>query len=228
MGVQKILFWGKSSLLFIVLTYSIYLWLTGVSLCYKRILLFQCGLLYLSLYDPRGLLNLIVIVLTTLMLWSINSQNFMELQRNPTCYDYETNIFLLSSFIVFNFSIAIYTVISFGFTIILSITIFHDFVSSVRGREPIAFQDQEDLLNSIETKYLKDHFKIPFSQNSLENCTCSICLVNFEDSHTLVMLPECKHVYHEACLDQWLRINSVCPYCRFNVKEMIKQRMEIL
>lgn len=43
---------------------------------------------------------------------------------------------------------------------------------------------------------------------------CSVCLVEFEDSDTIKMLPKCQHVFHQHCIDTWLPSRMTCPICR--------------
>ncbi|KAH0464698.1 hypothetical protein IEQ34_004801 [Dendrobium chrysotoxum] len=47
---------------------------------------------------------------------------------------------------------------------------------------------------------------------------CSICLVNYEEEEdgdeVLRLLPECGHLFHMRCVDQWLRRQATCPVCR--------------
>uniref|UniRef100_J3NEI0 RING-type domain-containing protein n=1 Tax=Oryza brachyantha TaxID=4533 RepID=J3NEI0_ORYBR len=45
---------------------------------------------------------------------------------------------------------------------------------------------------------------------------CSICLERCGDADGLIEL-RCKHIFHSACLEQWLRSRSDCPYCRARV-----------
>ena len=45
---------------------------------------------------------------------------------------------------------------------------------------------------------------------------CSICLERCGDADGLIRL-HCKHVFHSACLEQWLRSHGDCPYCRASV-----------
>ncbi len=225
MKFQDIVSKAKWILLGLLAVYSVYLWYTGVSVCYRRILAFFCGITYLILNDPRGLFNTLIILVVTLVLWGISSQNQLELTENPACYDFNANFFLLASYIGFNFALAVFTIISSGFAVLFSITMMHDFWSIVRNRRR-AHQTTGESLNDLETKFLEDNFKINYDSEIIDTNTCSICLVNFEKNEGIVMLPECKHVYHKSCLDQWLLINSVCPYCRFNVRDMIRQRMD--
>lgn len=46
-----------------------------------------------------------------------------------------------------------------------------------------------------------------------EDELCSICCDVFQESDCLRVLP-CKHRYHVACVDRWLRSNCTCPLCK--------------
>ncbi|KAL5722501.1 hypothetical protein ACHQM5_006016 [Ranunculus cassubicifolius] len=47
-----------------------------------------------------------------------------------------------------------------------------------------------------------------------EDNTCSICLSEYQAKETLKTIPDCKHCFHAACIDEWLRKNVTCPICR--------------
>jgi len=44
---------------------------------------------------------------------------------------------------------------------------------------------------------------------------CSICLDSIVMNETANEIP-CGHVFHESCIDGWLRISRTCPLCRQN------------
>jgi len=47
---------------------------------------------------------------------------------------------------------------------------------------------------------------------------CSICIEEFEDSETIVILPKCNHGFHLECIRPWLtERQSCCPLCKTNV-----------
>lgn len=51
--------------------------------------------------------------------------------------------------------------------------------------------------------------------NSSVGGGCCICLRDgFEDDELCKVLPECDHVFHSDCIDQWLKKNQSCPVCR--------------
>ncbi|XP_059627133.1 RING-H2 finger protein ATL52-like [Cornus florida] len=47
-----------------------------------------------------------------------------------------------------------------------------------------------------------------------EDCTCPVCLCEFEDGDEVRTLQECMHSYHVPCIDMWLYSHSSCPMCR--------------
>ncbi|CAH8325305.1 unnamed protein product [Eruca vesicaria subsp. sativa] len=51
---------------------------------------------------------------------------------------------------------------------------------------------------------------------SSDEAECCICLCGYEDGTELREL-SCRHHFHEACIDKWLRINATCPLCKFNI-----------
>jgi hypothetical protein len=65
-------------------------------------------------------------------------------------------------------------------------------------------------INKIKSKIYVDN----------NNDKCSICLETIKSGTTIRIL-KCKHNYHQACLDNWLRINNTCPICRDNISEHI-------
>ncbi|KAL0008161.1 hypothetical protein SO802_009663 [Lithocarpus litseifolius] len=42
----------------------------------------------------------------------------------------------------------------------------------------------------------------------------SICLEDYDDSDTLMMLPDRGHLFHLKCVNLWLRVHHTCPICR--------------
>ncbi|CAL4898114.1 unnamed protein product [Urochloa decumbens] len=43
---------------------------------------------------------------------------------------------------------------------------------------------------------------------------CAVCLSAFEPEDWLRLLPACRHAFHAACIDAWLRTSPACPICR--------------
>eukprot|EP00741_Cyanophora_paradoxa_P018388 tig00000204_g17754.t1 len=60
----------------------------------------------------------------------------------------------------------------------------------------------------------------PFREGSMpkENATCSVCLGDYTEGEQVRMLP-CLHVYHVACIDEWLSNHTTCPLCKRDLTE---------
>lgn len=50
-----------------------------------------------------------------------------------------------------------------------------------------------------------------------EDSDCCICLSQYVDGAELYTLP-CNHHFHCGCISKWLRINSTCPLCKYNIR----------
>ena len=46
---------------------------------------------------------------------------------------------------------------------------------------------------------------------------CVICINNVKKQEFIRNLP-CRHEFHKKCIDKWLKIDGVCPICRFKVR----------
>ncbi|CAF2763187.1 unnamed protein product [Rotaria sp. Silwood2] len=51
------------------------------------------------------------------------------------------------------------------------------------------------------------------ANQSEEETKCNICIEQFQPQQTLRRLT-CFHVYHQDCIDPWLKENNICPICR--------------
>lgn len=45
---------------------------------------------------------------------------------------------------------------------------------------------------------------------------CSVCMEDLKQAEA-VMLPQCAHLYHRQCVEQWLALKNCCPVCRMPV-----------
>ncbi|XP_009360987.2 NEP1-interacting protein-like 1 [Pyrus x bretschneideri] len=58
------------------------------------------------------------------------------------------------------------------------------------------------------------------SSNIIDSCSefcCSICLQELKEGENARELPICGHMFHLACIDQWLKQQASCPMCRLHV-----------
>lgn len=42
---------------------------------------------------------------------------------------------------------------------------------------------------------------------------CSICMLAIDDENLIVKL-NCEHLFHLRCLEDWVRVRTICPICR--------------
>uniref|UniRef100_A0A1J3ISR8 E3 ubiquitin ligase BIG BROTHER-related n=1 Tax=Noccaea caerulescens TaxID=107243 RepID=A0A1J3ISR8_NOCCA len=68
-----------------------------------------------------------------------------------------------------------------------------------------------DTIASLPSK----RYKEGDNQNGT-NESCVICRLDYEDDDDLILL-HCKHSYHSECINNWLKINKVCPVCSAEV-----------
>ncbi|MCL7028172.1 hypothetical protein MKW94_017995, partial [Papaver nudicaule] len=53
------------------------------------------------------------------------------------------------------------------------------------------------------------------TSSSTATLDCAICITRFEKQDELRLLPNCSHVFHSGCIDQWILLsNHNCPICR--------------
>lgn len=60
---------------------------------------------------------------------------------------------------------------------------------------------------------------------------CAICLAEFEDDDPLRLLTICYHVFHQECIDLWLKSHKTCPVCRTDLalpKETLEKAQILL
>ncbi|KAJ4975681.1 hypothetical protein NE237_000787 [Protea cynaroides] len=43
---------------------------------------------------------------------------------------------------------------------------------------------------------------------------CAVCLSSFEDEEVVMLLPNCKHMFHAQCINMWFSSHTTCPICR--------------
>ncbi len=70
------------------------------------------------------------------------------------------------------------------------------------------------IVNVVKHKYIIIDYKIYRKQAGNSYITeCSICKDSFTEEIQIKML-NCKHVFHEECIDQWFEIKNICPLCK--------------
>ncbi|CAI2371292.1 unnamed protein product [Moneuplotes crassus] len=69
------------------------------------------------------------------------------------------------------------------------------------------FHDTFDQINSVIYE--------PYM--SLKNKICPICLSEYESKEVIKVMPECYHTFHNSCIENWLRNDLSCPFCRHKI-----------
>lgn len=89
---------------------------------------------------------------------------------------------------------------------------------SHRNRETDHRQRSITIEQGVDEATLSSYPKLLYSQvkkgaSTTASC-CSICLVDYKETDTIRLLPDCAHLFHLNCVDPWIRIHPTCPICR--------------
>ncbi|KAL4429848.1 hypothetical protein ABPG77_010965 [Micractinium sp. CCAP 211/92] len=66
----------------------------------------------------------------------------------------------------------------------------------------------------------------PQAAAALSSAACAVCLDAFQPGETARELPGCRHTFHAACLDPWLRSKPLCPVCRSRVEPLAPAQVQ--
>ena len=79
----------------------------------------------------------------------------------------------------------------------------------------------EERMGNVNRGLPKEKFdKLPtekFSKYKFKDDKCIICQYEFKANEMLKVLP-CKHCFHPDCIEEWLKNQKACPYCKTEVK----------
>jgi len=76
-----------------------------------------------------------------------------------------------------------------------------------------SISEKENTINNEQYYNNYISYKLEKTDQKFE---CVICLENICNSE-YVSLTTCFHMYHTNCLNDWLKISSVCPLCEFKL-----------
>ncbi|KAH0465499.1 hypothetical protein IEQ34_005602 [Dendrobium chrysotoxum] len=97
-----------------------------------------------------------------------------------------------------------------------------------RAQMQVAMSDDDQLKEQIEA--VVPTRQLVFSQGIMGEATsaseCAICLCEFVEGDGLRVLPNCKHWFHESCIEVWLTCGGSCPTCRTSCVTMAKDEPE--
>jgi Ring finger domain len=87
-----------------------------------------------------------------------------------------------------------------------------DLTLDVQGRKKVSEKERS-------IRYLKFHEMLDSKeQRGFPVNECLICLSSFLRRSSCGRI-RCGHLFHKTCLKRWIRVGSVCPTCRVEIKE---------
>ncbi|WZY88684.1 hypothetical protein YC2023_045419 [Brassica napus] len=88
-------------------------------------------------------------------------------------------------------------------------------INFIQDRRP---KDLKERSISVIKRLLKEQRIEPMDLKETIDIQCSICIEDFSVSHeNIIWMPQCKHVFHQGCLFEWLSRQNSCPLCRSTV-----------
>lgn len=90
------------------------------------------------------------------------------------------------------------------------------------------FQDRRfQVIAALPTWQIPEHdgsdLEAQRGEEEREEVECSICLGTMTAGDTVCELP-CRHMLHQSCAEQWLRLKAVCPMCKEPIDSTPKPR----
>ena len=100
--------------------------------------------------------------------------------------------------------------------------VFDYLLSLINGNRVLASQQKQtpirnDILKKLNRFDMNEQY-MKKNENSLEAPFCCICLADIALKQKCVLLP-CGHLLHSKCIELWLKKNSICPMCRFDLND---------
>lgn len=64
-------------------------------------------------------------------------------------------------------------------------------------------EDDQNYAEEVAETYMRLLEPVVFAKSQCKYLDCSICLKEFDEGETLQRIPNCQHIFHEACLRKW-------------------------
>ena len=91
-------------------------------------------------------------------------------------------------------------------------------VDNMSYEELLALEERMGNVSKGLTKEQIDKLpKAKFVKNKFTDDKCIICQYEFKSYEKIVNLA-CNHCFHPDCIEEWLKNQKVCPYCKSEVK----------
>ena len=171
------------------------------------------SLTFISIYYKKTAFEFEMTIILTIILLANSAENCTWTWNNDL-YNLTTDI-IFFGVLFFNYSGYLYSMFSiFAFACLCLIMI----LSGNRA-------NPGSELNGLNEDKIKELEIIGYNElNDESQKVCSICLSEFDNNERIMLLPECKHVFHIDCIKEWFKRNHICPFCRNNVRRALKRK----
>ena len=106
--------------------------------------------------------------------------------------------------------------------IIILVREIHSIICSTR--QATSNFDEE---KAIELPVQKNKKRVKISKEQAKD-HCSICLEGFAtEKREIVVLGQCKHMFHFPCIVEWTRESRSCPLCRQAVDKVVVSKIKL-
>ena len=75
-----------------------------------------------------------------------------------------------------------------------------------------------DSLNESKVVTLIPAAALASTQINKSSGYCTICLDDLNNGTVIASVNSCSHVFHQQCLESWIKSNDRCPLCRGDLK----------
>lgn len=87
---------------------------------------------------------------------------------------------------------------------------------------PISKENKMIIFKKMKTISFEDLNKREYKENLKQKEECVICMNNFNKDDKKIKVFSCnKHIYHNDCLELWIKEDFKCPLCKYNLKKEI-------
>jgi hypothetical protein len=92
-----------------------------------------------------------------------------------------------------------------------------DSVSSIQNIIGAAQDRYEE--NKDGNTFVRSWRSVASSTRTLSKTECSICLDTYKTGETIcwAKTDECDHIFHQECIQEWMKDHNDCPLCRTNL-----------
>lgn len=161
-----------------------------------------------------------------------NHDDAEEVRASPRCPRWKTTtesrtkklLCILVKCIVMGFVFSLFILfISFAALVLIHFVLIS--AAGRRRRRDGRFQQDPELStdSTIRSSYSREDLQqllphLCYMESPHTSIDCAICLESVEDGDFCRELPDCKHLFHANCIDNWLTKVPNCPICRTRVQ----------